>query len=601
MHIEYASVINYKSFLSQTDIVFKSGLNVIIGRNDVGKTALTEALSTNFVDKPHLSSATVPTIARSPSDQESRVDLTLSLSRDEVLELLKPSFLIYVPVINRANIDGEMQRFELAFSNTPHKITFRFRPRIPKNATFAAFDGPLPTTPNIHNFGLFHINPDGQLTRQSGTYSVHIQQSFPSNLTAPLLDRIFAFRAERMNIGESEAGPSMDLKPDASNLAQVLNVLQSSNPSAWERYNRLVSIVFPHIRQVTAPPVGSGRVGIKVWSIEPQSERTDLAIPLSESGTGISQVLAILYVALTANYPRVIIIDEPQSFLHPGAVRKLLDVLKEFKEHQYIVSTHSPMVISSAEPESTLVVRKENSESTIEHINATERQELEMIFSEVGARLSDVFGADHILWVEGRTEEECFPLILSKHPAPHPIWGVKILGVVSTGGLEGKHSRTIIDIYRRLSRANGIIPPALGFILDREGRNDSQLDDIRRESNGAVHFLPRRTYENYLLDPRALSVVMSNIPDFSDSPITEAEVRGWIDHRRTDDENWEANVNGAKILSDLFSDLSDARCTYEKVKHGTTLTREILSSKPLAFKEVSDLLHEILQDRTGDS
>jgi len=48
-------------------------------------------------------------------------------------------------------------------------------------------------------------------------------------------------------------------------------------------------------------------------------------VPLSESGTGVGQVLAILYVVFTSEYPRTIVIDEPQSFLHPGAVRKLFE------------------------------------------------------------------------------------------------------------------------------------------------------------------------------------------------------------------------------------------------------------------------------------
>lgn len=50
---------------------------------------------------------------------------------------------------------------------------------------------------------------------------------------------------------------------------------------------------------------------------------------LAESDTGIGQVLAILYVVIMAKYNQVIIIDEPQSFLHPGAVRKLIEILKQ--------------------------------------------------------------------------------------------------------------------------------------------------------------------------------------------------------------------------------------------------------------------------------
>jgi predicted ATPase len=85
-------------------------------------------------------------------------------------------------------------------------------------------------------------------------------------------------------------------------------------------------------------------------------------MPLSECGTGIGQVLAMLYVVLTAEVPRTIIIDEPQSFLHPGAIRKLLDILKGYPQHQFIVSTHSSVVATASNPKTLLLLRKEGTE-----------------------------------------------------------------------------------------------------------------------------------------------------------------------------------------------------------------------------------------------
>jgi hypothetical protein len=38
------------------------------------------------------------------------------------------------------------------------------------------------------------------------------------------------------------------------------------------------------------------QVQISIWPLDPNSERDDLVIPLSEYGTGIGQVLALLYV-----------------------------------------------------------------------------------------------------------------------------------------------------------------------------------------------------------------------------------------------------------------------------------------------------------------
>ena len=80
------------------------------------------------------------------------------------------------------------------------------------------------------------------------------------------------------------------------------------------------------------------------------------------------------------------------------------------------------------------MVSKIEGESSVEVINVAETQQLRFFLSEIGARLSDVFGADHILWVEGRTEELCFPLILSR-VAKQPLFGTAIFGRNEYGGL----------------------------------------------------------------------------------------------------------------------------------------------------------------------
>ncbi|MCC0179139.1 ATP-binding protein [Waterburya agarophytonicola K14] len=98
-------------------------------------------------------------------------------------------------------------------------------------------------------------------------------------------------------------------------------------------------------------------VELRIWSIDPETDRDDLAFPLEACGTGVSQVLAILYVVITSKEPRTIIIDEPQSFLHPGAARKLIEILQDFPQHQYFISTHSPSIISAANP-STITLLK---------------------------------------------------------------------------------------------------------------------------------------------------------------------------------------------------------------------------------------------------
>ena len=106
-----------------------------------------------------------------------------------------------------------------------------------------------------------------------------------------------------------------------------------------------------------------------------------------------------------------------------------------------------------------------------------------------GRRLADVFGADKVLWVEGRTEEACFPKILTGMLG-RALFGTTILGVVNTGDFEGRRSDIILEVYERLSGATALLPPAIAFIFDAENRTARQCADLTRRRPGQVHFLP---------------------------------------------------------------------------------------------------------------
>jgi hypothetical protein len=182
--------------------------------------------------------------------------------------------------------------------------------------------------------------------------------------------RMYFFNAVRFPTDENSIGTGVELAPDASNLVQVLDLLHR-NTSRWQRFFDQVKLILPQIEAMSfiPSPTGGGKVRARLWNLDQSTERMDLTIPLSESGTGVAQVLAILYVVFTSNLPRIIIIDEPQSFLHPGAIRKLFEILKSYPQHQYIITTHSPTVVTAADPSTLFLVRKEEEESVVETLD----------------------------------------------------------------------------------------------------------------------------------------------------------------------------------------------------------------------------------------
>lgn len=528
MHVESFRIINYKSFSDSRTMRLKPGFNVIVGRNNVGKTALAEAMSLHFVNNPHRSLKTVPTLG-APLNPSSQAEVSIRIEADELAKLLASEFPVFYIATHPNQPDAGKAWLQTALSEGV-TVEAVFDNQSPLSAQLSTYQGPA--TPSTYL--QFIMEPSGEPTYIDvlhGTPSDH--PTLAMSMATTFLQRLYNFSAVRFDIDENPIGQNRELASNASNLVQVLDLL-SSNPSRWRRYFEKVRTVLPEIEAITFVPSeqGGGRVRALLWNVDPDTEREDLAVPLSESGTGVGQVLAILYVVFTSAYPRTIIIDEPQSFLHPGGIRKLFEILKGYPQYQYVITTHSPNAVTAADPQALFLVGKEGEESIVEQLDVVETRDQARFLREVGASLSDVFGADNVLWVEGSTEEECFPLILSK-VARRRLLGTKIVGVLSTGDLEGRRSRDVYRIYERLTEAGGLVPPAVGFIFDREGRDELQRADLERMSNALVAFTPRRMYENYLLNPRAIAYVASQIEGFrEDGEISPEDVEVWLkDHR----------------------------------------------------------------------
>ena len=613
MYIVKFQINNYKSFLSSQEINLTPGFNVIVGQNNAGKTAFVEALSIHFSDRYHISMKTVPSPGIHLHDSPtSSVQIAFKLAEGETEQLLiNARGTFYLPIRERTDLENAAPEF-LTLLRQPGLLQFVYE----QGGFATAYLESLGEIKDAYRLGEIRVNTSQrQLEGTQNFYNVGqiaSNQFYGPYLANILRERIYIFRAERLNVSQSSFGTQTVLSSNASNLAEVLHNLQSINPTRFRRFNQHVSTIFPEIKWVTIPSgPENNQVQILIWSIDPDTERADLAIPLSESGTGIGQVLAMLYVVLTADYPRTIIIDEPQSFLNPGAVRKLIEILKQYTQHQFIITTHSPEVVSVVKPQTLFLLRKVEAETIIEQLDSSETQNQKLLLSEVGARLSDVFGADNILWLEGATEELCFPLIVEK-VLQKPLQGTKIIGVVQTGDFESKHSSTVLKIYDRLTTGSGLIPPATGFIFDREGRSQQAQEDLIRRSQNRVVFLPRRMYENYLLNPHAIASVVLQIEGFRESPVTFEEVEHWlqcnhsvkeyydpnINETHLTGENWIQYVHGAKLLETIFKKFSECRVEYDKVKYGVGLTEWILENSPSELQEVADIIASRLEATT---
>ena len=143
----------------------------------------------------------------------------------------------------------------------------------------------------------------------------------------------------------------------------------------------------------------------------------------------------------------------------------------------------------------------------------------------LGVAMADVFAAEKIIWVEGATEELCFPL-LYQHAAKNPLpRGTIFTSVIATGDFMSKKRdrKLVFEIYERLSGTAAPLVTSVAFSFDSEDLSPDEKEDMDRQSGGLIHFLPRRHLECYLINPVAIAAFVVS-KDTQSTGIVTAEV-----------------------------------------------------------------------------
>jgi hypothetical protein len=605
MYLSKVRLKNYKCFRDSGDLGLEPGLTVVFGVNNSGKSAFLRALHSA---EPHpYRSLEVAPVGQSPD-----LDFEITCSKKEVVTHLRSG-------------DGYSFYFPAAQTTSwnPNHSADLFRQWIEKdddvvirgtrmaNSVVCKFDG----------FGLWEPlkrEHDGALIwiPNSGPAENRPQNSasLEANLAGALFSSVYRFDPERPRLGKSQVGPSMDLANDASNLPTVLNSLQK-NPEVYKRFIGRVTRVMPSVRWIAPVMVSQNEVKLDVWFVDPRTERDDLAIPLSECGTGLGQVVAILYVA-TVSATGLLLVDEPQSYLHPAAARELVQILGETKR-QCIITTHSSEVLGAVESSALVRVEVHPDGAQLRALDPKSRQDLRRAMQDLGVRLSDMFGPDRILWVEGPTEETCLPLLWGTGSPEGP--RTRFLAVQSVGDFfDRKHAHLAISLYKTLTEAGAVLAPTAGFLFDRERLKPEDIDDLRRRVTVPVKVLARRMFENYLLDLDALSAILTE--DLG-APIAPGDIVAWTqshlasyvaesDQAALGDSTFVVTehifgdspspigreMDAAQFLGDLFSDLSRETIRFSKVEHGERLCAHIVARKSGRFSEIRKLVEDIFKE-----
>lgn len=117
-------------------------------------------------------------------------------------------------------------------------------------------------------------------------------------------------------------------------------------------------------------------------------------IDLNSMGTGVAGVLNLI-VSLCGAHGKLFIIEEPENDLHPQALKALLDaILAASKSNQFVISTHSSIVLTRLGSSSGAVVLRTSADgelpptTTYELVSTPERRV--EVLQELGYELADL-------------------------------------------------------------------------------------------------------------------------------------------------------------------------------------------------------------------
>ncbi len=184
-------------------------------------------------------------------------------------------------------------------------------------------------------------------------------------------------------------------------------------------------------------------------------------VPLDDWGSGTKNrtlVLLALFRARqignsepsAAKITPVIVVEEPESFLHPSAQaefgRVLQDLAEEFRV-QVIVTTHSPYLLNLKDPNSNILLRRRIAYRQLretELVDTSEDNWMAPFGQALGLDAEEfkpwkamlLANADAVLLVEGKTDKEYFEMLRDpKHETNRLLFQGEIVSYEGTGSL----------------------------------------------------------------------------------------------------------------------------------------------------------------------
>lgn len=228
---------------------------------------------------------------------------------------------------------------------------------------------------------------------------------------------------------------SKNIEKCMKEINSILSVNGESRVTELEEFdsslNQKLNDIFPDLKlklDISTPTISdifkSGTLKVSEEGIE--GERG-----IENFGTGAKRTIQMTLIRQLAETKKeqesssttLLLIDEPELYLHPQAIEQLRVSLKQLSEkgYQIIFTTHSGQMVSSDDIKNTIILKKclENGTcprktlyESVQSIEENFESQLELLFNL--STSNDILFSEKIILAEGKTEKKLLPFMYEK-------------------------------------------------------------------------------------------------------------------------------------------------------------------------------------------
>lgn len=215
------------------------------------------------------------------------------------------------------------------------------------------------------------------------------------------------------------------------------------------------------------------------------------------AGFGFQVWCQLLTHISRATNATILIVDEPEIYLHPDVQRQLLGILRDISA-DILLASHSTEIMSEADPGEILLVDKtKRSAERLKNIEGIQKA-LESVGSVQNITLTQLARSRKILFVEGLNDYKIIRRFSRKLNYQELSTGIDITAFESGGFSSWEKVKALSWGFSKTMGASIFI----GAIYDRDFWCDEELNEIREELGKNLqfsHIHQRKEIENYLL------------------------------------------------------------------------------------------------------